>query len=124
MIQTLFGSLKQDDEPEKKSFFSRMKQAVSRTRESLEERIEGVIALTREVDEASLAELELSLIASDLGVSTTAQILETLRDHAKRQRIHDGDELRQLLKTEIKAILDEQERPLPAVTGPEVILLV
>jgi fused signal recognition particle receptor len=124
MIQTLFGSLKQDDEPEKQSFFNRMKQAVSRTRESLEERIEGVIALTREVDEATLDELELSLIASDLGVSTTAQILDTLRDHARRQQIRDGDELRQLLKTEIKAILDEQERPLRTVIGPEVILLV
>lgn len=121
MIQTLFGSL---NEPEKKSIFDRMKQAVSRTRESLEQRIEGVIALTREVDEATLEELELSLIASDLGVTTAEEILTTLRDHAKRQQIRDGAELRQLLKTEIKAILDEQERPVRAVSGPEIILMV
>src|SRR5271165_6338471 len=124
MIQTLFGSLKQDDEPEKKSIFDRMKQAVSRTRESLEERIEGVIALTREVDESTLDDLEMSLIASDLGVSTTEEILNTLRDHAKRKGIRDGEELRSLLKMEIKTILDEQERPVRAVTGPEVILMV
>ena len=121
MIQTLFGSL---DEPEKKSIFDRMKQAVSRTRENLEQRIEGVIALTREVDEATLEELEQSLIASDLGVTTTEEILTTLRDHAKRQHIRDGAELRQLLKTEIKAILDQQDRPIPAVSGPQIILLV
>ena len=121
MIQTLFGSL---DEPEKKSIFDRMKQAVSRTRENLEQRIEGVIALTREVDEATLEELEQSLIASDLGVTTTEEILTTLRDHAKRQRIRDGAELRQLLKTEIKAILDKQDRPIRAVSGPQIILLV
>ncbi len=121
MIQTLFGSL---NEPEKKSLFDRMKQAVSRTRETLEERIEGVIALTREVDENTLDELELSLIASDLGVTTTAEILETLRDHAKRQAIRDGADLRQLLKTEIKAILDAQDQPRRPVIGPEIILLV
>jgi fused signal recognition particle receptor len=121
MIQTLFGSL---NEPEKKSVFDRMKEAVSRTRENLEERIESVIARTREVDEATLDELELSLIASDLGVSTTEEILITLRERAKRKQISNGAELRQLLKTEIKAILDEQERPVRTVIGPEVILMV
>jgi fused signal recognition particle receptor len=121
MIQTLFGSL---NEPEKKSVFDRMKEAVSRTRENLEERIESVIALTREVDETTLDELEMSLIASDLGVSTTGEILVTLRERAKRKQIRNGTELRQLLKTEIKAILDEQERPARTITGPEVILMV
>ena len=60
MIQTLFGSL---EEPEKKSIFGRMKEAVSRTRETLADRIEGIVALTHEVDEAALEELELSLVA-------------------------------------------------------------
>src|SRR5271156_6292139 len=55
MIQTLFGSL---EEPEKKSIFGRMKEAVSRTPETLADRIEGIVALTHEVDEAALEELE------------------------------------------------------------------
>src|ERR1700756_4806094 len=104
MIQTLFGSL---NEPEKKSIFDRMKQAVSRTRDSLGERIESVIALTREVDESALEELEMSLLASDLGVTTTSQIIDGLRDRAKRQQIRDGAELKDLLKAQIKGILDE-----------------
>lgn len=127
MIQTLFGSYKPTDEPEKekKGFFERMKQAVSRTRESLSERIEGVIALTREVDEATLDELEMSLLASDLGVATTTEILDNLRDRAKRKAISSGEELRDLLKEQLKAILDEQNRPLTAIKeGPEVIFLV
>ncbi len=127
MIQTLFGSYKPTDEPEKekKGFFERMKQAVSRTRESLSERIEGVIALTREVDEAALEELEMSLLASDLGVATTKEILDNLRDRAKRQAINGGAELRDLLKDQLKAILDEQDRPpIEIKEGPEVIFLV
>jgi fused signal recognition particle receptor len=125
MIQTLFGSLKEEEQPPKKGFFDRMKEAVSRSRESLEERIEGVLSLTREVDEAALEDLEMSLIASDIGVNTAAEIVSTLRDHAKRRKIRDGAELKDLLKEELKAILDEQKRPPTAVAEPpEVILMV
>ena len=122
MIQTLFGSL---NEPEKKSIFDRMKQAVTRTRDSLGERIESVIALTREVDESALEELEMSLLASDLGVTTTTEIIDALRERAKRQQIRDGAELKELLKAQIKGILDEQQRPPSIVsTPPEVIMMV
>ena len=121
MIQTLFGSL---NEPEKKSIFDRMKEAVSRTRDNLEERIESVIALTREVDESTLEELEMSLLASDLGVTTTTEIIDALRERAKRQQIKDGAELKELLKEQLKNILDEQQRPVRAVAPPEVIMMV
>jgi fused signal recognition particle receptor len=122
MIQTLFGSL---NEPEKKSIFDRMKQAVSRTRDNLSERIESVIALTREVDEAALEDLEMSLLASDLGVTTTTEIIDALRERAKRQQIRDGAELRALLKEQIKGILDEQQRSVRSVAvPPEVIMMV
>jgi fused signal recognition particle receptor len=125
MIQTLFGSLKEEEEPKKKGFLDRMKQAVSRTRESLEERIDGVLSLTRTVDEPALEELEMSLIASDIGVTTAAEIVSTLRDRAKREQIRDGAELKDLLKAQLKSLLDEQQ-PLPrkVASPPEVILLV
>jgi fused signal recognition particle receptor len=106
MIQTLFGSL---DEPEKKGLFSRMKEAVSRTRESLNERLDSIAALTREVDEGTLEELEMSLVASDLGVRTASEVIQSLRERAKRHEIRSGTELKELLKTAIKAILDAEE---------------
>jgi len=121
MIQTLFGSL---NEPEKKSIFDRMKQAVTKTRDSLGEKIDSVIALTREVDESALEELEIALISSDIGVTTATEIITALRERAKRQQIRDGVELKQLLKEQLKAILDEQDRPLPAVAPPVVIMMV
>lgn len=125
MIQTLFGSLKEAEGPPKKGLFDRMKQAVSRTRESLEDRIEGVLALTRAIDESALEELEMSLIASDIGVNTATEILDALRERASRKQIENGAELKQLLKEQIKAILDEQEQPPRQVAvAPEVILMV
>jgi len=125
MIQTLFGSLKEEEEPKKKGFLDRMKQAVSRTRESLEERIEGVLSLTRTVDEAALEELEMSLIASDIGVTTASEIVYALQERAKRQQIRNGAELKDLLKEQLKALLDELQGSTQVVTSPpEVILLV
>ena len=125
MIQTLFGSLKEEEEPKKKGFLDRMKQAVSRTRESLEERIEGVLSLTRTVDEAALEELEMSLIASDIGVTTASEIVYALQERAKRQQIRNGAELKDLLKEQLKALLDElQGSPQVVTSPPEVILLV
>jgi len=109
----------------KTGFFDRMKQAVTRTRESLSGSLASVVALTREVDDASLDDLELALLASDIGASTTNDITASLRAHALRQGISSGAELKQLLKGELLRILDSVAKPIahPA-TPPEVILLV
>ena len=93
-----------DDSP-KSGLFSRMKQAVARTRESLSAKIETIAALTRTVDESTLENLETALLTSDLGVQTTTAILYALRDRARRQAINGGDELRVLLKEQLIAIL-------------------
>lgn len=122
MIQTLFGSLEQ---PEKKGVFERMREAVSRTRDNLGERIDSVLAMTRTVDESALEELEMSLIASDIGVATAAEITNNLRERAKRQQIRDGAELKELLKEQIRLMLDENGRPPVKVAAPpEVIMMV
>ena len=112
-------------EPARRSLFERMKQAVTRTRASLSESLAGVVALTREVDDASLDDLELALLAADVGAPTTEEIILRLRDRALRQGIADGAELKVLLKAEIRRILDGIERPVPhAAAPPEVILMV
>jgi fused signal recognition particle receptor len=136
MAFSLFGkrdkSEQQPDTPsapepqeQKRGFFDRMKEAVTRTRESFSESIGSVIALTREVDEASLTSLEPMLLAADIGSATTAIIMENLRQRALRTGISSGAELQQLLKQELKQILDGVARPIqhPA-TPPEVIMMV
>jgi fused signal recognition particle receptor len=116
----------QSEQPqEKRGFFDRMKQAVTRTRETFSESISSVIALTREVDETTLLDLEPALLAADLGAPTTALVLENLRQRALRTGIQGGEELKQLLKSELKQILDSVARPIahPA-SPPEVIMMV
>ena len=127
MIQTLFGSSRSDEKEEKKSgFFERMKQAVTRTRESLTERIEEAVSLNKEIDRNTLDELEATLIGADLGTTTTQEVLAKLRDKADRKQIQDVDELKRLLKAELLAILKRANvPPVQAPEGmPEVILVV
>jgi fused signal recognition particle receptor len=111
--------------PEKRGFFDRMRQAVSRTRETLANSIGEVIALTREVDESTLVSLEPLLLAADIGAPTTAIVLDNLRQRALRVGIEGGAELKSLLKVELQAVLDKVARPIthPAAP-PEVIMMV
>jgi fused signal recognition particle receptor len=115
----------QQEAAPKLGLFDRMKQAVTRTRESFSESISSVIALTREVDQSSLDHLEPILLAADLGAPTTAIVMENLRQRALRTGIESGAQLKQLLKAELKQILDGVAHPIqhPA-TPPEVILMV
>ncbi|MGA2671713.1 MAG: signal recognition particle-docking protein FtsY [Terracidiphilus sp.] len=112
----------------RQGFFSRMKQAVSRTRESLSSKIEDIVALTRAVDEDALERLETALLTSDLGVQTTSEILEALRDRARHQAIEGGKELRGLLKEQLRTILEAPiaSKPVSArpADGPFVTFLV
>jgi fused signal recognition particle receptor len=121
MIQTLFGSTEK-----KPSFLDRMKEAVTRTRENLSERIEEVVAFSKEIDRATLDDLEATLIGADLGSATTHEVLGKLREKADRKQIKNVDELKRLLKEELLAILEQgSSRPVQKVEGgPEVILVV
>jgi len=135
MITTLFGSEDPKksagsgedatDESPRPGFFDRMRQAVSRTRESFSAKISDLAALTRTVDESALDNLESILLSSDLGVPTTTAILDALRDRARHQAIEGGAELRELLKQQLIAILSAPQREIPVpATPPKVTFLV
>jgi fused signal recognition particle receptor len=125
MIQTLFGSL---DQPEgkKSSLFERMKQAVTRTRENLTERIEEVVSFHKEIDAATLDNLEATLISADLGTTTTSEVLSAMREKVDRKQIGNSTELKRVLKDELLAILSRAAESKPKVVAapPEVILVV
>jgi fused signal recognition particle receptor len=121
MIQTLFGST----EP-KPGIFDRMKEAVTRTRENLSERIEEVVSFNKEIDRGTLDDLEGILLGADLGNATTQEVLAKLRDKADRKQIKNVDELKRLLKEELLAIINAANTPpVEKEEGtPEVILVV
>ncbi|HXE08635.1 MAG TPA: signal recognition particle-docking protein FtsY [Acidobacteriaceae bacterium] len=110
---------------ESRGFFDRMRQAVTRTRESFSESIGNVLALTREVDETSLDELEFVLLRADIGGTTARTIIENLRQRALRHGIESGEELKRLLKLELKQVLDNVSTPEVKPAGkPELVMMV
>jgi fused signal recognition particle receptor len=120
MIQTLFGST-----DEKPSFLQRMKEAVTRTRESLSERIEDVVSVRKDIDRETLDDLEATLLTADLGTATTSTVLEALREKVDRKQIGNVDELKRVLKDELLAILDTAEKnPVQKVDGEAEVILV
>jgi fused signal recognition particle receptor len=122
VIQTLFGSLNQPEEPQKSKLFDRMKQAMARTRAGLEERVEDLMALSRPVDEQALVQIEESLISADLGVPTVTRILDGLRQKLRRTELQNGEALRSALTAEIEQILDGVTSPAVTPTKPPYIL--
>jgi fused signal recognition particle receptor len=119
------GPTGEGNESQTRGLFDRMKQAVSRTRDSFSESISSVLALAREVDETSLANLETVLLAADIGSATAREIIERLRQRGLRQGIESGDELKRLLKLELKSVLDAVATPdASPADAPEVIMMV
>ena len=105
-------------------FFEKLKQGLSKTKSSFDEKINNVFSNFRKVDEELLEELEEALIMSDVGVETSTKIISNLRDRVKKEKIEDEEGVKNALRLEIKEILDEVDNSLKLETHPSVILVV
>ena len=68
-------------------FFDKLKQGLTKTKESINDKINNVFSNFRKVDEELLEELEEALIMSDMGVETSTQIISNLREKIKKEKI-------------------------------------
>lgn len=105
-------------------FFDRLKQGLSKTRTQLAERTMDVMKLFQRVDEGLFEELEEVLILSDVGVETSSEIVERLRQKAHEERLTEGAQLQGALQEIIRDILEEHTEPLELRTSPAVILVI
>ena len=105
-------------------FFDKLKQGLSKTKTSFNEKINNVFSNFRKVDEDFLEELEEALILSDIGIETSEKIIGNLREKIKKQKIEDEEEVKNVLKEIMKEILDVTEPKLNLDTNPSVILVI
>ena len=105
-------------------FFDKLKQGLSKTKSSFDEKMNNVFSNFRKVDEELLEELEEALIMSDVGVETSTKIISNLREKIKKEKIEDEEGVKNALRTEIQNILDEVDNGLKLETNPSVILVV
>lgn len=105
-------------------FFEKLKQGLSKTKNSFDEKINNVFSTFRKVDEELLEELEEALIMSDIGVETATYMIQNLRQTIKREKIEDTQQVKQALRDEMKKILEIEGKELNLQTTPSVILVI
>ena len=105
-------------------FFEKLKQGMSKTKTSLDEKISNVFKSFKKVDEDFLDELEEILIMSDIGMDTSIKIMNNLRQRIKKEKIQDEEEVKQALREEMIQILSKVDINLKLNTKPSVILVI
>ncbi len=114
-----------------REFSARFRRAVAATRESLSEKLDTVFQGRKQIDDELLDELEEALIGTDIGVTTTLEILDSVRRGIARKSINDLDALKQAIKDELLKILRASEAQgiasetnIPENVSPYVMMIV
>ncbi len=104
-------------------FFDKLKSGLMKTKSAIVDKIDTLFKTFRRVDEDLFDELEELLISADVGVNTTEDILEELREHVKENKLKDADEVKSALISIMRGLIGEHQ-PLKLDTKPSVILIV
>src|SRR5665811_1178753 len=119
MIQTLFGSVEQEP-----SLLEKLKSGVQKTRAGLVTALEDTLQGKKQIDADLLDELESTLISADIGVPTTSEILESIRQRVGRHQLADAAGLKNLIREHLLEILQASERAPARVAEPPAVVLV
>ncbi len=104
-------------------FFDKLKQGLSKTKNAIVGKIDSLIKKFTKVDEELFEELEELLISADIGVNTTEEILDELRDTVKEKRLKEPEDVKSELFEILKRMIGKHE-PLNLSTKPSVILVI
>lgn len=110
--------------PHMSSLLDRLKQGIQKTRSGLVGSLDNLIHGHKEIDPDLLEELEYSLIGSDIGVKTTTEILESIRQRVERQQLSDASELKALIRQQLLDILEANESPMKWAAKPPTVVMI
>ena len=108
-------------ESERKGFFARLREGLSKTRGNMTDKVDTLARQTVKIDDEFYEELEDILILSDCGITATTRIIDELKDRVKRENIKDGLAAKEALK---QIMIDEMNIPRPPLKWPMVMLVV
>ncbi|NBG89101.1 signal recognition particle-docking protein FtsY [Isachenkonia alkalipeptolytica] len=105
--------------------FGRLKEGLTKTKKGITDRVDDMVKSYTKIDEDLFEELEEILITADLGVNTTMEIIDQLRDRVRENKTTDPMEVKGLLKELLTEALEEVADPnLNLETTPSVIMVV
>jgi fused signal recognition particle receptor len=105
------------------SFSEKIKAGLKKTRDAISVNLSSLISI-KKIDQNFYDDLEMTLIAADVGYAASQQIIEELKKRVKQERIEDGTELKQLLKVILTELLQEIEKPLIHIKQTPFVILV
>ena len=105
--------------------FNNLKNGLTKTRNALTDKINEALNLAVTIDDDLYEELEEILIMADIGMDTTMEIIDRLKDKIRKEKINDVELVRPALKSVIADMMkDNNEESEESVTGKEVILVI
>jgi fused signal recognition particle receptor len=111
---SILGKKEKEAEKSAPGLLERLKQSVTKTRTQFAERVQELFSGAKEIDPKTLAKLETALLAADIGVKTTKEVLAAVQDKLDRHALANAEELRAELKRQILARL---ALPTPGTAG-------
>ena len=113
----------EDEEDERNRLFLKISQGLSRTREQFAKGLDALFAGHGELDDAFWEELEELFIMADLGYEPSIELVERLKERARKEKVTESAKVRQLLMAEVEEIFRAPRR-IAAVNQPEVVLMI
>lgn len=125
-IEALEDLEEEEDKNEKLSIFDKLKKGLTKTREDFSDKIDGILKSYKKIDEELFDDLEEVLVTADVGVNTTMKLIDNLRDRVKEEKVIEPNEVRDLLKDEIRKVMTKSqlENKLNIDPSPAVMLVV
>ena len=109
---------------EKKSFFKKLKEGLTKTKDEMVSKIEDVIFQRPAIDEDMLEELEEALILSDIGMDTTEKIITQLRSDIKTEKLATPEAVKAQIEKIISDLITREEGMKLSDQYPLVILMI
>ncbi len=109
---------------EKKGFFKRLVQGLGKTRDNIVSGMDSIFNGFSHIDEDFYEELEETLIMGDMGIQTTMEVIEELKETVKEQHIKDPSQCRQVLVDSIRKKMDLGENAYEFENRKSVVLVI
>ncbi len=112
-----------EEAPPPEDFFTRLKKGLSRTRNAFVDRVDSLLG-GKKLDADVYEELEETLVTSDLGVKTAYKLLEKIQKESDRGRLKNSKAVRELIREEVKTVLESVEEPLNVESARPFVIMV
>ncbi|CAK7020726.1 signal recognition particle-docking protein FtsY [Tissierella sp. P1] len=130
-IENFQQSLPEEAEEEKNTkkkigFFEKLMNGLTKTRDDISNKIDGILKSYKKIDEELFDDLEEVLVTADVGVNTTMELIDRLRTRVKEEKVTEPEEVKELLKDEIRKLMLESvsDNELNIEPSPALILVV